>query len=202
MKRQYIRLFSFLIGITFILSGILFYFVNKYKVWKKEKIEDEIELAEEIDKVYDSFYEKEKELSSHRDDLYTEIKEFSVYYTNMPDGYSNVFADVEKYEELLNEIDTESNFLKEKCTKRYSVLEANDKCDAYFINLEKSINIFLGDVEYFNLKIKDYNEWTETENSSILSTKKYEKLDEYVAKNYKEPVDLNDDETYLGMKSE
>ena len=202
MKRQYIRLFSFLIGITFILSGILFYFVNNYKVWKKAKIEAEIELSEEIDKVYENFYDKEKALSSHRDNLYDSIKEFSVYYTQIPDGYDEVFAKVEKYETLLKEIDDESSFLKEKCTKRYSVLEANDKCDAYYINLEKSINIFLGDVEFFNSKIKEYNEWTEVENDSILSTKKYEKLDEYENKTYKESVDLNNDGTYLGRKSE
>lgn len=202
MKRQYIRLFSFMIGVTFILSGILFYFVNNYKVWKKNKIEAEIEIADEIDDVYETFYDKEKALSSHRDDLYTAVKDFSAYYTDMPKGYKGVVEKIEEYEELLKEIEDGSSYLKEKCTKRYSVLEANDKCDAYYINLEKSINIFIGDVEFFNSKIKDFNEWIETENSSVLSTEKYSKLDKYESKNYKDSVDLNEDGTYLGMKSE
>lgn len=42
MKREYTKLFSFLIGMTFILSGIIFTLSNVYKDDKKQKIDAEI----------------------------------------------------------------------------------------------------------------------------------------------------------------
>ena len=202
MKRQYLRLFSFLIGVTFIISGVLFTVVNNYKQDKKKKQEEEAALADEIGDVYQTFYEKEVDLSTYRDKLLNSVKEFSVFFTEMPDGYGAIIPQVEEYENLIMEIEDISSFLKDKCTVRYSVLEANDKCDAYVKNLEKTINIFVGDMEFFNSKIKDFNEWTEVENNSLIATKKYDKLAEYTIKKYTDYVDLNNDGTYLGRSGE
>ena len=202
MKQQYLRLFSFLIGITFIVSGVIFTVVNNYKEEKNKKIQEERIIADEIENVYTTFFDKEKELSEYRDTLLNDIKEFTVFYTEMPGGYDGIIPKVEEYEKKLIEIDDASSYLASACKERYSVLEANDKCDAYYINLEKSINIFVGDIEYFNSKISDYNKWTETENESVIKTKTYDKLDEFKATKYTEYVDLNGDETYLGRKEE
>ncbi len=202
MKRQYLRLFSFLIGITFIISGVLFTLVNNYKQDKKKKIDEEKLIADEIGNVYQTFYDKEKSLSTFRDEVINEFKSFSVFFTTMPDKYANIASKIENYEKNITEIEDISSYLKDKCTQRYSVLEANDKCDAYYINLEKSINIFIADMELFNSKIKEYNKWTETENSSAIATKKYDKLEEFKVKKYTEYVDLNDDGTYLGRNNE
>ena len=202
MKRQYLRLFSFLIGITFIISGILFTLVNNYKEEKKKKVAEEDAIADEIVDIYKTFYDKEVELSDYRDEVLKSVKDFSVFFTEMPDGYGNVYPMVEKYEVLVTEIEDASEYLRDNCKRRYSKLDANEKCDAYYINLEKSINIFIGDLEFFNSKIKDFNEWTETENTSLIATKTYEKLNEYTAKKYTDYVDLNDDGTYLGRNNE
>ncbi len=202
MKRQYIRLFSFLIGITFIVSGLLFTLVNNYKKEKKKIIEEEIVIADEIGDVYETFYNKEKDLSLFRDELLNDIKEFSEYFAGMPEGYETIIPKMEEYETKITEIEDGSHYLKQKCNKRYSVLTANDKCDAYFINLEKTINIFIGDLKYFNSKIDAYNEWIVEENKSVLVTNKYKPLDNYIAKKYTKYVDLNEDETYLGMSGE
>ena len=202
MKRQYLRLFSFLIGITFIVSGVLFTFVNNYKESRKKVQQEEKVIADEIGDVYKTFYEKEVDLTNYRDDLLNDIKDFSEFFTDMPDGYGSVMPKVEKYETLIMEVEDMSTYLKERCTRRYSQLEANDKCDAYYKNLEKTINIFIEDINIFNSKIRDYNEWTETENKSLIATKKYNKLEEYKVKKYTEYVDLNDDETYLGRTNE
>lgn len=202
MKQQYLRLFSFLIGITFIISGVVFTVVNNYKEEKNKKKQEEEQIADEIKDIYETFYNKEKELSEYRDTLLNDIKEFTVFYTQMPSGYGDILPKVEKYETLLIEIEDMSEYLHNNCSKRYSVLEANDKCDAYYKNLEKSINIFIGDIELFNSKIRDYNDWTEEENASVIKTQNYDKLSLYVANKYTEYVDINDDGTYLGMKSE
>ena len=202
MKRQYIRLFSFLIGLTFLISGVLFSFVNNYKQEKKRIIAEEGVIADEIGNVYETFYNKEKELNDFRDEFLEEIKTFSEFFSAMPDNYESIISKIDEYENMISEIEDASYFLKQKCSKRYSVLIANDKCDAYYINLEKTINIFIGDLDFFNSKIDDYNEWIVEENESILVTNKYKELKRYEAKKYKESVDLNNDKTYLGMKSE
>ena len=202
MKRQYVRLFSFLIGITFIISGVVFTLVNNYKQDRKKKIDEEKLIADEIGNVYQTFYDKEKGLSAYRDEVINSFKDFSVFFTTMPDKYGDMAAKIDKYETSITEIEDISSYLKDKCTIRYSVLEANDKCDAYYINLEKSINIFIADMELFNSKINDYNKWTDEENSSVIATKQYEKLNNFVAKKYTEYVDLNDDGTYLGRNNE
>ena len=76
MKRQYIRLFSFLIGLTFLISGVLFSFVNNYKQEKKRIIAEEGVIADEIGNVYETFYNKEKELNDFRDEFLEDIKVF------------------------------------------------------------------------------------------------------------------------------
>ena len=201
MKQQYLRLYSFLIGITFILSGVIFTLVNNYKDQKEMKIKEEIEIADEIGNVYSTFYDKDKEVSLYRDELLKRINDFSVFFTTMPDGYSAVYNDVAKYETMITEVEDMSAYLSDKCKKRYSVLEANSQCDAYYINLEKTINIFIGDLEYFNSKIKDFNDWTEVENNSLIKQRTYDKLQEYKPVKYVDYVDLNNDGTYLGMNT-
>ena len=202
MKRQYIRLFSFLIGLTFIISGLLFTIVNEYKKEKQKIIQEEIVIADEIEDVYEVFYNKEKDLSLYRDDLIKDIMDFSAFFSEMPKEYKKIIPEIEEYETMISEVEDISSYLQSKCNKRYSVLKANDKCDAYFINLEKTINIFVGDISFFNSKIDDYNEWIKEENESVLVTEKYKELAKYDVKKYKDNVDLNKDGTYLGMKSE
>lgn len=201
MKQQYLRLFSFLIGLSFIVSGVLFTFVNNYKKDKKEQLDKEIKIAEEIDKVYKEFFDKEKELSLFRDELIDDITNFSQYFQQMPDDYDGILEKVGEYEDKLIDIEDKSSYLKDVCNRRYSISDANDLCDAYYINLEKSINFFVGDVEFFNSKIEEYNEWIITENESLITFTKYEELDKYSVKKYKDYVDLNDDTTYLGKKN-
>ena len=201
MKQQYLRLFSFLIGLSFIVSGVLFTFVNNYKKDKKEQLDKEIKIAEEIDKVYEEFFDKEKDLSTFRDELIEDITNFSQYYQQMPDDYDEIIEKVGEYEDKLIDIEDKSSYLKSVCNRRYSISDANDLCDAYYINLEKSINFFIGDIEFFNSKIEEYNEWIITENESLITFTKYEELDKYSVKKYKDYVDLNDDTTYLGKKN-
>ena len=201
MKRQYLRLFSFLIGLTFIISGILYTFVNDYKRYKKKQLEEEIKISEEITDVYKTFYDKVKELSELRDEYNDDMSEFSIYFQTMPEHYDDIVEKLDKYEETISEIDESSEYLKKVCNKRYSVADANDKCSAYYINLEKSINLFVGDLEFFNSKIKEYNEWIVEENKSVIVYTKYKELDEYNAKEYTKYVDLNNDDTYLGRNS-
>lgn len=201
MKQQYIKLFSFLLGISFILSGCIYTYVNTYKQDKKEKVKHDTEIADEIGNVYKTFYDKVKNLSTYRDSLAEEMAKYTTYYSEMPDGYNEIIKKIGAYEEKVKETEDITSYLEDKCDTKYSVKEANEKCNAYYINLEKSINVFIGDVESFNSKIKEYNEWTKVENESVIATVEYKTLKEYKLEKYTDYVDLNKDGTYLGMNN-
>ena len=199
-KQQYIQLFSFMFGITFIVSSIVFTLGNAYKEERKNRINEETIIADEIGNVYETFYSKETELNNFRADLTEKISDSAAYYANMPVNYDDIFTGFDSYEVQVGEIEDISVYLKEKCKKTYSILEANNKCNAYYINLEKTINLFVGEVDYFNAKIDEYNKWIVEENENPLTINKYEELDKYVSKKYDAYVDLNNDGTYLEKK--
>ena len=134
MKNQYIRLFSSLLGITFILSGVIFAFTKTYKDDKNKKIQEEYIIVDEIGNVYQTFFDKESNLTSYRTSIIDKINEYVTYYSQMPDGYSEIIEMVENYETQITEIEDISSYLKDKCTGKYSVVETNEKCNAYYIN--------------------------------------------------------------------
>lgn len=202
MKNQYVRLFSFLFGIAFILSGVVFTFTRVYKDAKAKEKEKESIIADEIGNVYDTFYDKADEVNEFRNNLLKEISDYSSFYSNMQDKNDDMSKMVAEYETRVIELEDISSYLKDNCTSRYSILEANKKCDAYYINLEKAINVFIGDVSFYNSKIDEYNEWIVEENKSEFVTDKYEELTKYEFVRYKEYVDLNNDGTYLGMNAD
>lgn len=203
MKQQYIRLFAFLLGIAFILSGVIFALTKMYKDNRTKKIEEEKIVTDEIGDVYKTFFELESELTASRDELMKKFSSYITFYADMPKGYSGIKEMIQSYETKVTEIEDASSFLAKKCVDKYSVHEANDKCIAYYRNLEMTINVFVGDLEFFNSKIKEFNAWTEEENKSVLMTAiKYDKLEEFVSTKYTEYVDLNKDGTYLGQNAD
>lgn len=202
MKEQYIKLFSFLLGLTFIISAVIFTFTNTYKNEKKKMIKEDKEIADEIGDVYKTFYSTEKELSEFRDNYYKKLEKFTVFYSDMPSQYKSMIDDLNKYMEYVTTSEDISSYLKAKCTKKYSASSANEKCNAYYINLEKTINSFIEDVKFFNSKIDEYNEWIVEENKSVIATVKYKPLEQFKNEKYTDYVDLNKDGTYLGMNSD
>lgn len=203
MKQQYIKLFSFLLGLSFIISGVLFTVVSAtIKEDKKKAIEEDNKIADEIGNVYETFFEKEKALSSYRSTLNKDISNYVIFYTDMPSGYKKIIDSIEKYDTYVKEVNDVSYYLSENCSENYSVLEANEKCSAYYINMEKTINLFVGDIAFFNSKIDEFNEWVDKENNSLIVSEKYKKLDKYISKNFTSYVDLNGDGTFLGMNAD
>lgn len=202
MKQQYVRLFSFIIGCTFIVSGVIFMYTKSIKAEKKEKIETETKIADEIGDVYKTFYKKEKTLSKYREKLIDDMSTYFTYYIDMPKGYKSMIDKVAQYEEYVKESEDMTSYLKENCNKKYSVAKANEKCSAFYINLEKTINVFVEDLSLFNSKIDEYNEWIKTENKSVISNVKYKSLDKYESEKYTDYVDLNKDGIYLGKNND
>jgi hypothetical protein len=202
MKNQYVRLFSFLFGLTFIISGVIFTFTRVYKEAKAKEKEKESVIVDEIGSVYDKFYEKYSDIESYRDGLLDEILEYTSYFSNMTEGYEDMMKKITSYETMITELEDMSSYLNENCEMKYSSSSANNSCDYYYKYLEKTINLFLGDKNFFNQKIKEYNEWIIEENESEFIKTKYEELKEFESSKYTEYVDLNKDKTYLGMNAD
>lgn len=203
MKQQYLRLFAFMFGVAFIVSGVIFVFTQMYKDDREKKIAAEQVIADEIGDEYKTFFELESELTAYRDELMKSFSSYVTFYADMPKGYEKIKKAITEYETKIVAISDASAFLEAKCIDKYADSNANDKCIAYYINLEKTINVFVGDLEFFNSKIKEFNDWTEEENKSVLMTAvKYDKLEEFVASKYTDYVDLNHDGTYLGQNAD
>lgn len=202
MKREYAKLFSFLLGITFILSGIIFTVVKTYKEERQTKIDEENQIIDEIMDIYEVFKKKTEEFSNKRDEVNSEISDYVAYYTGMITKYDSIIKTLESYETMVTEVEDTAIYLKDHCLKNsYSSIDANSKCTSYIMNYEKTVNSFVGDIEFFNSKIKEYNEWATKENSE-LQTEKYKSLESFVPKIYKEYIDINNDGTYLGRASD
>lgn len=202
MKQQFLRLFSFILGIAFIASGVIFTVVTSYKDDRNKMIEEQEKIADEIGDVYKVFFDMETNLSAYRDEVMKDFANYVTFYSDMPKGYQGIMEKIGEYDNKITEIEDAASYLEAKCVDKYSVLEANDKCIAYYLNRERTINTFVGDTEYFNSKIKEFNDWTEVENASVLATVKYEKLEEYVSEKHSKYVDLNNDGTFLGQNAD
>lgn len=203
MKREYAKLFSFLIGITFILSGIIFTLTRVYKNNKAQSIEEENIIATEIKNVYESFKIKTEEFSTKRDLINSDISEYVSYYTGIEKNYNDMIEELKEYENLVIEVEDAAVYLKKHClNESYSDQDANNKCNAYIINYEKTVNSFISDIEFFNNKIDEYNNWIISENEELDNEDKYTKVERYKATKYKEYIDINNDGTYLGRNSD
>lgn len=203
MKREYAKLFSFLIGIAFILSGIIFTLTRVYKNNKAQSIEEENIIATEIKNVYESFKIKTEEFSTKRDLINSDISEYVSYYTGIEKNYNDMIEELKEYENLVIEVEDAAVYLKKHClNESYSDQDANNKCNAYIINYEKTVNSFISDIEFFNSKIDEYNNWIISENEELDDEDKYIEVERYKATKYKEYIDINNDGTYLGRNSD
>ena len=142
---------------------------------------------------YTTFKTKVEEFSKLREQIYSDVMN-SQYYSEIFNNYSANVEKLTKYEELVTEIDNVSKNLKKNCTERkYSDQDVTNKCNAFIINYEQSINYFINDITRFNEKIEEYNKWRTTENTD----KKYTELGKYNTK-YTEYVDINGDKKESG----
>lgn len=199
MKKSYFCLIFLILGISFIISGVVNALVISYKDNKKKDIEKENVIADEIGSMYDKFYEMENDLSTKRTTLLADISEYVSFYSNMSDKYEDMKKELNEYDNSLKEIGDFSSYLNSNCiNKVYSNADANTKCISYLLNYEKTVNTFVGDIEFLNSKVDEYNKWIEEENAS----KENKPLDKFSSSNYKDYVDLNGDGTYLGNNAD
>ena len=202
MKKEYIKLFSFMIGVALLLSAVVYAISNSYKGSKQKAIENEKKILEEIGSAYASFSIKLEEFSNLRDKTIADIEEYSSYYTGMDTKYDEIIVEVKEYDKAAEELKKSIGTLSKRCVNiSYSDSVVNQKCINFIMNYEKSINTFVGDMSFFNSKVDTFNKWVDTENESKTKERVYKKVDNYTATSFKDYIDVNKDGTYLGKKS-
>ena len=90
MKQQYLRLYAFIFGLAFIISGVIFTFTKMYKDDREKKVEEEKVIADEIGDIYKTFFEKENEVNAYRDTLLKDFGDYVTFYANMPKKYDKM----------------------------------------------------------------------------------------------------------------
>ena len=204
MKKKYLILFSFMIGASLIIASIIFVITNNFKDAKNKEIENEKAIMDEIGDVYKTFSDKIVEFSETHNSYLKSVDDNTTFYADYPGNYEKLKELTEEYEASLTEIEDMDTFLEEKCNKDkfYSDKEVNNNCLSFKRNKEKTINSFIEDIKYLNHKIELYNEWTVTENQSVIATTKYNKLEEIKSSKYTDYVDLDGDEIFLGVNAD
>ncbi len=198
MKKQMIILMLILVGITLLISGGIFYLVGHYKNNRQVSIESEKNLYALIDNNYNRFQEKINTLEEEKQTVYEGLYKFITYFQEMPNEYENITKVFEGHETFVKDIDTLSDFLKDKCIDRvYDKNATMLKCKTFMLNYESAINGFVQDVKVLNNKIEEYNEW-------IVEHEKeeYKPLEKFVPKIFKEYIDVNKDGTFTGLMEE
>ena len=142
---------------------------------------------------YSIFKKKVEDYSALREQIYSDVMN-SQYYSEVFDKYSTNIEKLTQYEQAVTEIENASKNLKKSCIERkYNDQDVTNKCNAFIINYEQSINYFISDITRFNDRIEEYNKWRTTENTNT----KYTELEKYNSK-YTEYVDINGDKIESG----
>ena len=202
MKKEYIRLFSFMVGVALLLSAVVYAISNSYKGSKQKEIDNEKKTLEEIGSAYDTFTIQLEKFSRMRDKTINEVEEYSSYYTGMDTKYEEIIKEIKEYDKLAGELKKSTGDLSKKCiNKSYSDMVVNQKCINYIMNYERSVNTFVEDMSFFNNRVDTYNKWVDTENESKTKERTYKKIENYKASSFNDYIDVNKDGTYLGKRS-
>lgn len=187
MKKK-LALILLILGLLLLASGGALLVVNGFK-------NDKEELAKTMNIIvddYEIFRQKVENFSTLRENIYNDVMN-SQYYAEVYTNYNTNIQKLQQYEKAVAEVETASKNLKNSCIgKTFNDQGVINKCNAFVINYEQSINYFINDIERFNTRIKEYNTWLKNQTDT-----KYQTLTEYNA-NYKDYVDINNDKIFSG----
>lgn len=176
------------LGIISLISGGILTFVTNYK-------EDQAKITKTMNIIvddYETFRKQVEAFSTSREKIYNEVMN-TQYYAEVYSNYNVNVQKLQEYENAVVEIDKVGKKLKESCIgKNYTNQDVVNKCNAFVINYEQSINYFINDINRFNSRIKEYNTWVTSQTETT-----YKTLTEYDAK-YKDYIDINNDKTFSG----
>lgn len=178
------------LGLLLLVSGGILFVINGFKGEKEDLTRSMNIIVDD----YETFRTKVEKFSNLRENIYNDVMN-SQYYTDVYTNYVMNIQKLKEYESVVTEVDNASNSLKKSCIgKNFNDKDVINKCNAFIINYEQSINYFINDIARFNTRIKEYNTWLTTQGNTA---SKYNSLNEYNSK-YKDYVDVNSDKIFSG----
>ncbi len=181
MNKGRVILISIIVVIVILLGLLGFYIFSVIEDMNETKA-----TGEEIVSSFEVFKENVITFSNMREDVTMRMNE-ELYYDVISSLYDEYVLLFKEYGSLADDIEDSSDFLKDKCVVTYVDSNVQQKCDAFRIMYEESINLFIYDVKRFNVFVETFN--TTSESSLELFNSGYEGY-----------IDYDNDEVFLGSE--
>lgn len=171
------------LGITLILSGILFMFYESFALEVDETKENE----KQIEEKYESMKGLLNEINDSRGNIYNLVIN-DLYIEKVESSYSTWYQTYQSYKMVIDKMEEYKSELNRRCFNiLYQDSNIQSKCDSMMLSYETAINYYVKDVGKFNDFIANYNVGKEeTEYKQVIDLGSY---------NY---IDFNDDGRYTG----
>lgn len=151
----------------------------------------------EYNKAVDLIIEKYQDFSTLIVE-YNNTREQLINYVNNDFYFENFSAKNEEirlffieYEDLMTRIETLGMIFEDNCSKIKNDTRVSDKCETYYKYYETVMNVYVSDTIVYNKQINDYNLWIK---------KSDQQLDLFETK-FKDYIDINTDNIYLGKEN-
>ena len=171
-----------------IILGLVLNFTTSFKQDKQEVAKR----MKVINSTYELFKENTTEFSNTRDNLYDNV--FSeLYFETLNITIPNCLEELQKYENVLNQVETEAKRLQKNCQDIYfPSSDVNTKCQTSLEKYEEMVNYFVNDITQVNQNIEEYNKYNQENQTGIAPVQKYNTTKKY--------IDFNKDSEYTGKE--
>ena len=145
-----------------------------------------------INAAYEVFKKETEQFSTTRDNLYDNV--FSeLYFETLNQTIPGCLEELQKYENVLNQVEVEAKALQENCQDIYfPSSDINTKCKTSLEKYEEMVNYFVNDITQVNQNIEEYNKYNQENQTGIAPVQKYNTTKKY--------IDFNKDSEYTGKE--
>ena len=186
-KNKHVILFL-AIGFAILVCIIIIYIIINY-ISDQNAIKKEVE---EVETSYEAFKNHMNTFNEKREEIYDDIIKVT-YYQQLKEQDGTFKQLFQEYEKVIADLDQDYKALEGKCINRlYPDVSANNKCEAFVVGYEEAINTYVYDIELYNQKVDDYNEWLISNNSEEAP------LEEITTD--KDYIDVDGDRVYRGKE--
>mgnify|MGYP004620170865 CR=1 FL=1 len=173
-------------GFFLLIGGIIIYVVTSYQDTQNEMKQR----MNEISTTYQDFKQKISSFNEKRDAIYQDMMQ-DMYYQTLQEKDAAFKQTLQEYEQIADEIKKDYQKVETNCKNSlYPDVSINQKCEAFILGYEQTINSFVSDVDLYNQNITAYNTWSQENNQQPLE--KYKTKKEY--------IDVNGDRIYKGKE--
>lgn len=182
MKNKKIQIIILVVGITLIIIGLsILIYSNIHEQNQNTKKKEETVLTS-----YNTFKGSTELFNTAWDKFQTAVSS-DLFVESVEDDYDVWQESIKEYKKAVDLVENDSKELKKVCINNYyKNKDVQNKCDAFIIAYETTINYFVKDIDTYNQFIKEYKK--DNDNKEV---------SEYVQDIY-EYIDINEDGRFIG----